>query len=207
MILLAALLIPLGSTPLPVTPSKDDGSRFGRAVLALSDIDGDGVRDFAVGAPTAVERAGRVLVLSGDDRSLLQVWVGEAGRRTFGHSLRVAGDVDGDECDDVIIGYEFGARTEIRSGKDGALLTAFDRADSEVHPFGYLDEDGRDELLLTTGQRWEIRSGLDRSLVGGLTYALEAGSFHSIGDVDGDGLADGVLIAKKTYLCRTTRER
>ena len=206
MILLAALLVPPGPSPLPVNPSMGQGSRFGRAVLALSDLDDDGVRDFAVGAPTAVGLAGRVLVLSGADRSLLQVWEGESGRQTFGHNLRVAGEVDGDGCDDIIVGYQFGARTEVRSGKDGALLTAFARVDSEVHPFGDLDQDGRDELLLTAGRRWEIRSGLDGSLVGGPSNTREAGRFYSVGDVDGDGLADGVLIAKRTYLCRTTRK-
>jgi hypothetical protein len=191
----------------PEPAFEGGGTRFGRAVLSMADLDEDGVRDLAVGAPTAQDQSGRVLVLSGATQEVLQVWVGEAGRRTFGHSLRAAGDVDGDDRDDVLVGYESGARTEVRSGQSGLLLAAFDRASDEVHPFGDLDGDGRAELLLENGRRWEIRAGVGGGFVAGPTYALEVGSFHSIGDLNGDGLADGLVLGERALISRTTRER
>lgn len=84
MLQLAAPLFVIGlSTPEMGFGGSGDwyGARFGRAVLALADVDGDGVRDLAVGAPTARGRAGRVLVLSGATREVLQVWQGSEARR------------------------------------------------------------------------------------------------------------------------------
>ncbi|MEM9379360.1 MAG: hypothetical protein AAGB93_05360 [Planctomycetota bacterium] len=205
MLLLFALLLPVALPNEAIPASERDGSRFGRAVLALGDLDGDGIRDIAVGAPTAVDQSGRVLVLSGADRSVLAVWEGQEGRPTFGHTLRTAGDVDGDGRDDVLVGHEFGARTEVRSGVSGKQLTAFDRRESEVHAFGDLDGDDRDDLLLTTDASWEVRCGEDGSFVAGPTFVRTEGAFHPVGDINGDGLTDGVLIGDETYLCRTTR--
>ncbi|MDA0949045.1 MAG: integrin alpha, partial [Planctomycetota bacterium] len=73
------LAVALSASPLSGGP---EGDCFGRALLTLHDVDGDGVRDLAVGAPTGsrVEvSAGHVLVLSGASREVLQVWSGEAG--------------------------------------------------------------------------------------------------------------------------------
>lgn len=183
-----------------------NGARFGRAVLALADIDGDGVRDLAVGAPTARGHAGRVLVLSGATREVLQVWQGEGERPTFGHTLCAVGDVDGDSFEDVLVGYDHVAQTEVRSGKDGSLLAAFDRVSEEVHPFGDFDGDGRHEVLLTCGTMWELRAAVGGGFVTSTSGAPELGRFHSVGDLNGDGLADGVLVADPTCLYRTTRK-
>jgi hypothetical protein len=35
---------------------------------------------------------------------------------------------------------------------------------------------------------------------------METGAFHSVGDLNGDGLSDGVLVADPSYLCKSTRE-
>lgn len=194
MILLAAPLValPLVSALAP----EPDGSRFGRAVLTLDDLDGDGVREIAVGAPTALNQRGLVLVLSGKTQDVLATWRGPEARSTFGHTLRSILDVDGDGIDDVLVGYEFWARTELRSGKDGTLVHAIDRDWEEVIPFGDFDGDGAGDLLVTTVHFWEVRSGRTNGLLNGKSWVRSGGRFDAIGDVDGDGLVDGIYFSE-----------
>lgn len=84
-----------------------DGIRFGRAVLTLDDLDGDGVSEFAVGAPGAtvggVRNAGRVFIFSGRTRRRLDCWTGTDVRGT-GRTLALAADSDDDGCRDVKVG-------------------------------------------------------------------------------------------------------
>lgn len=186
------------------------GIRFGRSLLVLEDLDGDGRREFAVGAPTAegdVHQAGLVLVLSGADRTVLQEWRGEKRRKHFGHTLRDAGDVNGDGKGDVLVGYEFGSRTEVRSGVDGALLLAFDRFHERVLPLGDADRDGAADFLLVWGKTMEARSGRDGSLLAGQLFIYDQGAVHSAGDLDGDGLTDVILAAEEPVLWRSGREK
>lgn len=106
----------------------DDGSQYGWAIADLEDVNGDGVRDLAVGAPSASGvdgPAGLVDVLSGADGSLLWSAPGMAGDQ-LGYALADAGDVDADGTTDVVIGApgsDGGAgRVDILSGVDGELL-------------------------------------------------------------------------------------
>ena len=196
------LALALSASPLSGGP---EGDCFGRALLTLHDVDGDGVRDLAVGAPTGsrVEvSAGHVLVLSGASREVLQVWSGEAGRPHFGHDLRSAGDVDGDGVGDVLVGYEQALRTEVRSGANGALLGSFDRPHSQVHAIGDLDGDGAADVLLS-GEHLEVWAGRGGALLGGHPWTDEGRPFHAVGDLDGDGLTDGVLAGDEARLLLT----
>jgi hypothetical protein len=84
------------------------GAEFGTSCVVIGDMDGDGIDDFAIGAPgddTGGADAGRVFIYRGghplaDDPS----WVitGAPGER-LGHSLAAA-DVDGDGRMDLLIG-------------------------------------------------------------------------------------------------------
>ncbi len=177
------------------TRSPIEGVRFGMSLLVLGDRDGDGAPELAIGAPAArlgEERArpGVVLVLSGADRSVLQEWRGEPERHLFGHALVSAGDVDGDGHGDVIVGYERGARCEVRSGKSGARLHAFDRAWTDLLAFGDLDEDGADDLLLVDGVHVEVRSGRGGGLLHRAGLSTRVRRVMPAGDLDGDGLID-----------------
>jgi len=102
------------------TLAPQDGVRFGYSVCALSDVDGDGVQDFAVGAPyasTAREWDGMVLIFSGRSRSVIRSLAGSGERRWFGSSLRNVGDVDDNGIDDLLVGLD-GAPEVLAGGCD-----------------------------------------------------------------------------------------
>lgn len=85
------------------------GDAFGHTLGVIGDVDGDGVADWAVGAPNAQHRpsgyhdVGRVDVFSGaSGRLLTSIWGPREGA-TFGYAIAPVGDVDGDGHTDVLI--------------------------------------------------------------------------------------------------------
>jgi hypothetical protein len=109
-----------------------EGELFGRAVAAVGDTDGDGLVEFAVGAPRRNSPfdvgAGAVIVYSANGA---ERWVrfGAAPLELFGFALASAGDQNLDGRPDVLIGVPFAAAPEAQrgralvcSGLDGALL-------------------------------------------------------------------------------------
>lgn len=114
--------------------------RFGAAIAAAGDVDGDGVTDLLVGAPGTHRGggdrdgfAGRVYLFSGADGSLIRTFNGADGGQRFGAAVAGAGDIDGDGTPDLIIGAP---RTDghgnddpgsvlVLSGADGSTIFSF----------------------------------------------------------------------------------
>ncbi len=104
---------------------------FGFSVAAIGDVNGDGVPDFAVGAPrndTGGTDKGRVCVFYGGnnisgtpDREIL----GEAANDQFGYAIAAAGDFDGDGRDDFIVGAPYNDTT---GGDAGAAYIIYGAA-------------------------------------------------------------------------------
>lgn len=106
----------------------EPGELFGAAVHGLGDVNGDGVRDFAVGSPDpgALDgRPGGVWVFSGSDAAELWKFVGEVGDSGLGEQVATVPDIDGDGRTDVVLVVRSGspqAAVRALSGADGGLL-------------------------------------------------------------------------------------
>ncbi|MEM6328226.1 MAG: FG-GAP-like repeat-containing protein [Bacteroidota bacterium] len=122
-------------TPLE-SPKTEAGGAFGTAVAAIDDLNGDGVRDLIVGAPGesvgGASAAGRVYVLSGATRAAIFTLESPTPEPNggFGRSLTAAGDLNGDDVPDLIVGapgesvegVDNAGRAYAVSGADGSVV-------------------------------------------------------------------------------------
>jgi TonB family protein len=155
---------------LRVLTGEQRGDAFGATLVALPDIDGDQVADFAVGAPgwdkddSVGVDAGKVYVYSGKSGSVLSEIPGQLGHERFGFRLAMLKDVNGDGQADLAVGQE--------------------RLHSEID-----STYGRSAVWLvsaTTGDRLRL-------LKSDLPHDRFAYAIASAGDVDGDGVTDVVV--------------
>lgn len=106
------------------------GDRFGASVAAAGDVDGDGVRDIAVGAPMAQGGRGRAYAFSGATGQVIYGWTGTADNQRLGTSVAHGGDANGDGRADILAGAiplvegPAGAGAAfLFDGRTGALMT------------------------------------------------------------------------------------
>ena len=102
-----------GATGLVIrTASGSASENFGFAITGLDDLDGDGVGEYAVGAPNATgitAAAGQVEVFSGATGATITTLTGGGDTVTgvgdrFGHALDGGEDIDGDGVGDLLVG-------------------------------------------------------------------------------------------------------
>lgn len=137
-----------------VVGTQGSGS-FGAPACKLDDIDGDGVADFFVGAPSyGWNGDGQVWAFSG--KTGTQVWTDVGSSASyFGSRIASLGDIDGDGVGDCIAHGEPTDLGEVRvySGATGAILHqlvgsgAFDTLGWALATPGDLDGDGLADVV------------------------------------------------------------
>ncbi len=154
-----------------MSPNPKESGKFGYSVSLAGDVNNDGCPDAVVGAPHEAEGsctdAGRAYVFSGATGLLLHSLAGgnNVSAAGFGCSVSRAGNSNGDDYDDLVVGAPFwgtpeerdyGGRMHVFSGQTGAAI--YQRASPEAQDygrFGYsvsgvgdLDNDGLEEVLV-----------------------------------------------------------
>lgn len=164
--------------------------RSGRAVASAGDINGDGIEDILVGAPSedsGGKTAGAAYVVFGKKvRGSANIGLGGLngdngfkmlGGNTFertGRAVAGAGDVNGDGVDDFIVGA-YGAAPN--GSASGASYVVFGKTSGFAANISLLNLNGSDGFILN-GVATIDRSG--RAVGGG-------------GDVNGDGFSDVIV--------------
>jgi hypothetical protein len=197
-------------------PGTQTGERFGAAIAALGDLDRDGVVDYAIGAPgfgsPGLPGRGRVSVRSGATGAELYAILGPRADMEFGAAIAALGDVTGDRVPDFAVGAPGDANdagfVSVRSGLTGAEVIGIAgiggvpgaRFGAALARIGDVDGDGIDDLVVgAPSDDPLVQSSLAvHCLPGGVAPWVLFGSWQehlgasmaSLGDVDGDGLAD-----------------
>jgi FG-GAP repeat protein len=198
---------------------ESSGDHFGAAVATISDVSGDGIADWLVGAGLSdysFENAGAAYLLSGADGSVLRRHDGLGNDQRFGFLVSSAGDANGDGVED----YAASARRDnsfrypsgmvvLYSGADGSMLRQFtsfrnwDRFGHALAAAGDVNGDGFDDLIvgapdddfsgIGTGSVF-VYSGADgralHTLRGTKVWDRFGSSVCSVGDIDFDGRPD-----------------
>ena len=166
-------------------PNAQANGFFGNTLAGLSDLDGDGVPELAVGAPyegvggTSV-RDGSVSFYRGSDGSLIGTYVREErqAERGFGWEIQDVGDFDGDGISDIGI----------------SAVRQFNRFQHRPPPLtlpfsgAVFITSGAEIGQATTDEIAEIYPTLPNFPT---TFSWRYGEdFASLGDIDGDGLPD-----------------
>ena len=199
-------------------------SRFGYAVGRAGDVNGDGFDEVIVGGDQYKEFTGRVYVYLGSshglDRSPAFVGTGENVNNHYGYAAGTAGDVNGDEFDDIIVGAyhhaNFRGRVYVYFGGSSGLGPASVVLDGEapgdyfgrsVATAGDVNGDGYDDVIIgaqaydrSTGRAYLYTgspAGLNTSPAWAVTGEGPSDSFGqsvgTAGDVDGDGYDDVII--------------
>ncbi len=162
----------------------------GRSVSSAGDVNGDGIDDLIVGAPYGGDGgmdAGEAYVIygvAGSTRGTVDLSAltaaqgfiiqGDAAFNQAGRSVSLAGDVNGDGIDDLIVGA----------------------------PFGYYGSTNAGEAYVIYGEAGDTRGALDLTgltaaqgfVIQGDVAGDQAGlSVASAGDVNGDGIGDLIV--------------
>ena len=145
---------------------------LGASVLALDDVNGDGVRDIAAGAPgedDATTNHGAVVIFSGVDGSVLRTLTDELFAEasiSLGTSLALMGDLTGDGIGEVLAG----AYLSDVSGSNSGSAFIFDPTQDVGAQFGVELVDpagvGNDQLGLAVGAADVTGDGMREALVG-----------------------------------------
>ncbi len=148
-----------GATLLTLSsPYPETNGYFGTDICALDDINGDGKKDIAVGAPSedAIEQnGGRVYIFSGEDGSFLERLRSTDVKQDgyFGKPVANMGDINGDGKGDILIGARLENTPAILEHTGKAYLF------KSGTPGNWTTNDHFDTAYLDN-TNWKIKSGI-----------------------------------------------
>ena len=180
-----------GLDPSVLTPTLTltETGRFGASMSGVGDLNGDGFDDLIIGAPTlniSGTNQGRVYAYLGspDGLNLEPVWMmdGESSGDQFGASVAMVGDVNSDGYMDVLIG--------------APNYTTPGITDTQRIGKAYLYYGTPDPPYLSTTPDWVVLGTAAEEQVGRAVGAA--------GDLNGDGIADLVVSARRTVTLTPT---
>lgn len=190
------------------------GERLGNSAVGVGDIDGDGIPEFAAGAPGS-GGVGAVYVYSGKDASVVHSLVGTKKAAQFGYEVSELGDFNGDDCPDFFVGELAGdglakgsGRGIVYSGRDASQIFELkgERAGDSFGNAAGATQIKPGEFLLAIGAQnagpskrgrvyvYHVRDGKPekRFMIEGDSNSVNLGQmFISFpGDLDDDGIPD-----------------
>lgn len=188
-------------------PGYTNFDRFGASLAGGSDLDGDGIPDFVIGAPAPVYNEsgyGKVRIFSGATNALIRTYTSSLDGSEFGSSIALISDIDNDGVDDLVIGEPWAnvrGNAYVYSGGTGALIYSYvatagvQRLGGTCSGAGDVDGDGTPDFMigspsLATGYYIEVFSGA----TGNVIHQIIGGySSDELGDLDNDGYPDVVV--------------
>lgn len=202
--------------------SARNWDRFGHALAAAGDVNGDGHDDLIVGAPDddfSGIGTGSVFIYSGADGSALHTLRGNKVWDRFGSSVCSVGDLDFDGRPDFAVGvpqresgFKEAGAVELYSGRTGALLMRVPGRSrdayfgTEVVAMGDVTGDGVPDFAASgvlNANNFEgydgyveIRSGADGALIASMESQAAGEGFGmslAAADISGDGLLDLIV--------------
>jgi len=222
----------LSETPDWIHESNQDSAYYGYSVSTIGDVNGDGYSDVIIGAPLydfGQPDEGRVFAYYGSDTGLsVTDWAKDENQpyAQYGYSVSYAGDVNGDEFSDVIVGAPYAANGQAdegmayvyHGGATGLSMTANWTGESNqvlayygisVSTAGDVNNDGYSDVIVGAPTYNEGRAFVYHGSTSGLstnpnwteqasTYSYYGGAVSTAGDVNGDGYAD-VIIGAPNY--------
>ena len=147
---------------------EEHDAQFGESVAGVGDIDSDGELDLLIGAPLGRDdqgqQAGLARLITARTGETIFEWFGDADGDRLGQAVALAGDVNGDGVDDLIVG----AATGLRSGPSSGYAKVYSGFDgSELYHFAGDRHFGR----AVAGNRDVDGDGVPDVMVGGAAFS------------------------------------
>ncbi|MEA1895631.1 MAG: S-layer protein domain-containing protein [Euryarchaeota archaeon] len=189
-------------------PDTQERSYFGISVAPAGDVNRDDIPDLLIGCPRD-EAIGDAYVFSGATGEILLTMsdpTSFTGGGGFGWCVAPAGDVNGDDIHDLLVGAFYRGQAFVFDGATGGIILTLNLPPHEDYNFGLMsiaaledvNGDGTPDILVgeASMQRVFIFSGATGGILITLNspepqeHAYFGGSVAAAGDVDDDGIPD-----------------